>query len=468
MYKLYKAKRNARLHQQINIGGVIHNHCIALHKRYYRMYGQYLAPARLKTHIAKRKKLPKYATWSMLGSQAIQDIIERIDQGYQRFLQNLKARKAKQTTQRIGPPTWRAIHKAKSFTLKQAGWKLLGGNRLRIGSTVYKFAKSREIGGTIKTVTIKRDALGDLYVFFSCVVLSEPPSRAMTGQSAGFDFGLTTYLTSHDGTEIHAPQVFKQALHTLAKAHRALSRKQRGSHNRHRARHHLARLHKRVAHVRHAFHWKLAHQLCVQYDRIVLETLNLQGMKALWGRKVSDLGFGAFVQILHQVAAKTGTVVHHIDPWFPSSKLCHVCGTLNGCITLRERVWTCACCGATHRRDHNAAVNIFREGASSDSAGAPHCPQGMDWPYFDYVAYSFLHATANLYLEDADAARLKRCVLDTVERLQGGALQAAALIAPARQQSSPRQPQQRRRPGGRGAAGGGKGRLNFLYSLGWC
>jgi hypothetical protein len=110
------------------------------------------------------------------------------------------------------------------------------------------------------------------------------------------------------------------------------------------------------------------HQLCAQYDGIVLETLNLQGMKALWGRKVSDLGFGHFVQILHHVAAQTGTVVHHIDPWFPSSKRCHICGNLNACITLRDRVWTCAC-GMTHLRDHNAAINIFREGASSLGEG---------------------------------------------------------------------------------------------------
>src|SRR5262249_39471655 len=167
MYKLYTAKRNAQLHHQIDIGGVIHNHCIALHKRYYRLYRKYLPPQHLKAHIAKRKKLSKYAWWSALGSQAIQDIIERIDEGYQSFFQNLRERKAHQTTQTITPPPFRAIRKAKSSTLKQAGWKLLGGNRLRIGSTVYKFAKSREIEGTIKTVTVKRDALGDLYIFFS-------------------------------------------------------------------------------------------------------------------------------------------------------------------------------------------------------------------------------------------------------------------------------------------------------------
>jgi putative transposase len=365
MYKLYRAKRNWKLHRLINVGGAIHNHAIALCRRYYRRYKKHLSLYQLKAHITKLKHLPKYAWWCQLGSQAIQDIIIRIDKGYQHFFQNLKDRKAGKTTQKVGPPTFRKIRKAKSFTLIQAGWKLLGGNRLRIGTTVYKFAKSREIDGTIKTVTIKRDALGELYVYFSCLVVPPPLSRAMTGKSAGFDFGLTTYLTGNDGTEYHAPQPFKQGLRTIAKANQALARKEKGSHNRRKAHRHLARVHRRVASVRQAFHWDLAHQLCAQYDRIVLETLHLQGMKALWGRKVSDLGFGTFVDILHQVAAKLGTMVSHIDPWFPSTTLCSICGYVNHHITLRDRIWTCERCGTTHQRDGNAATNIYREGASS-------------------------------------------------------------------------------------------------------
>jgi len=112
----------------------------------------------------------------------------------------------------------------------------------------------------------------------------------------------------------------------------------------------------------------LAHDLCATYDTIYLEDLELRGMASLWGRKVADLGFGRFVQILHQAAAKHGTHVHHIDRFFPSTKLCHVCGNLNAFITLRDRAWTCAC-GTTHQRDRNAARNIYREGASSHLQG---------------------------------------------------------------------------------------------------
>ncbi len=365
MDKRYRGKRSKRLHRQINVGGAMHNHCIALHRRYDRRYTKHLSLYTLHAHLAKVKRLPKYAWGRPLGSQAIQEIARRLDTGYQRFFQHVKERKAGKATRRVGPPTFRKIRKAKSFTLTQAGWKLLGGNRWQIGTTIYKFAKSREPLGTIKTVTIKRDALGDLFVYFSCLVDVQPMDRVMTGHSAGFACGLTTYLTGSDGTESHAPQPFTQSLQAIATANRKVAHKVQGSCNRHQARRHLARVHRRVAHVRQAFHWDLAHELCAQYDIIRLETLNLQGMQALWGRTVSDLGFATFVETLHHVASKTGVLVQHIDRWFPSTTLCSACQNVNEPITLRDRVWTCTFCGVTHQRDHNAAINIDQEGASS-------------------------------------------------------------------------------------------------------
>jgi putative transposase len=92
-------------------------------------------------------------------------------------------------------------------------------------------------------------------------------------------------------------------------------------------------------------------------------------MKALWGRKVSDLGFGTFVEVLHHVAETTGVVVQHIDRWYPSTKRCHVCGHINDSITLRDRLWVCPVCGTTHRRDLNAAININEAGASASGVG---------------------------------------------------------------------------------------------------
>ena len=167
-YKLYTSKQNKHLHRQINIAGCVWNHCIALHRRYYRLYGKSLNKYQLKKHISKLKKQPRYAFWNQLGSQAIQDVVLRIDKAYALFFRNLK------TGIKTAPPSFRKVKKYKSFTLTQAGWAL-NDNQLRIGKRIYKFTKSRDIKGVIKTVTIKRNALGELFVCFAAFASLKSP-----------------------------------------------------------------------------------------------------------------------------------------------------------------------------------------------------------------------------------------------------------------------------------------------------
>jgi putative transposase len=357
-FQLYQSKRLRHLHARLDLAAQIYNHLIAVQKRYYRRYGGYVGYFRLKRHVTRIKGWTRYVHWRQLDAQAIQNIVWRIDQGYQKFFRKENSR----------PPTFRKRAKYHSLTLSQTGWRVAEGNRLWLFGRPYRFHHSRAIEGTIKTLTIKRLLTGRMLVIFSCQ--GEPPvqSRVMTGHSAGFDFGLQTFLTGHDGTRFQAPQPLHTSLRHLRKANRTLARKTRGSGQRRQARQALARVHATIAHRRAAWHWQLARALCATYDTIYLEDLNLRGMITLWGRKAADLGFGRFVQILHATAQKTGVAVHHIDRFFPSTKLCHVCGTLNACITLRDRVWTCAC-GVTHQRDLNAARNIYREGASSHVQG---------------------------------------------------------------------------------------------------
>ena len=89
-FKLYKSKRNRKLHKQINTAGLIYNHCIALHKRYYKLFGKSLNLYQLQKHLTKLKKISKFAYMKELGSQAVQDIAERIDRAYKLFFRNLK------------------------------------------------------------------------------------------------------------------------------------------------------------------------------------------------------------------------------------------------------------------------------------------------------------------------------------------------------------------------------------------
>ncbi len=175
-----------------------------------------------------------------------------------------------------------------SITLKQAGYKILDGRKLRIGKDKFKYFKSREIEGKIKTLTIKRDALGDIYLFFSCEIEDISPCRIMTGKIAGFDFGLKTFLTSSYGTKIEAPLFFKDGSNKVKQANRKLSTKKRGSNNRNKARLCLARRHKKIANQRKDYHFKLAKKMTLEHDNLFFEDLSIKGIQQIWGRKIGN------------------------------------------------------------------------------------------------------------------------------------------------------------------------------------
>ena len=132
---------------------------------------------------------------------------------------------------------------------------MVGHGRIKILGRNYRFNQSRAITGVIKTVKVRRDALSDIQITFSCDQVVQPEQAPKTGLSAGADFGLKDFLTLSTGEKIAAPQPLKAQLRHLRKAQRVLSRKQKGSKSRKRARLDVARVHKKVANVRND--WQL-------------------------------------------------------------------------------------------------------------------------------------------------------------------------------------------------------------------
>ena len=92
-------------------------------------------------------------------------------------------------------------------------------------------------------------------------------------------------------------------------------------------------------------------------------------MQRLWGRKISDLAFGEFLQILEWVAKKKKKQVVYIDQWYPSSKTCYHCGHILEKLDLSVRQWRCPSCNSVNGRDENAAINIQMVGASTIGLG---------------------------------------------------------------------------------------------------
>jgi putative transposase len=199
----------------------------------------------------------------------------------------------------------------------------------------------------------------------------------------GVDLGIKAAATLSSGEAIEAPKPLKAALRRLKIRGRRLSRKVEAakvkagfvpkanlpkgtklpaSNNRNKSAATLARLHARVANVRADFTHKLTIRLCRKNQAVVIEDLNVKGMLAndKLARAISDVGFGMFRLKLEYKAERYGTRLVIADRWYPSSRLCSVCGWKNEALALRDRQWTCAQCATHHDRDLNAARNLER------------------------------------------------------------------------------------------------------------
>ena len=318
----------------------------------------------MSAHLTDLKKTT-HPHWNALPSQAIQEELKRIDAAYVRFFKKLG-----------GKPKKKPRHKFKSITFPgHAGWSLKN-NRITLtfrqwnpdtrkwqfDRVPYTFHKHRQWHGTIARVTIKRDACGDYWLYLITTYTDFRPLPA-TGKSVGADFGMKdAYLTLSTGEKKQHPQPLKSNLNKLRSLNKSLSRKVKGSNNWWRCVRQIARLYRKITNQRKDFQWQLASELCKKFDTIVLETLNLDGMKRLWGRKVSDLAFYEFVEILKYKCQKHKRQLIQIGQWTPTSKPCSDCGYHNEKLTLSDRQWICPDCGSHHDRDVNAAINILRAG----------------------------------------------------------------------------------------------------------
>ena len=368
-HKLFHDKLLRPLHNDLNIIGIVRNHFVAVSRRYYRRYGKSLSYAKMSKHLTKLKSLEKYAYWNIPYAWSLQNMLKRLAQSYREM-----------KTLGRGQPRFKKCKHHKGMTFdgthcpieqiapKQKGFRNHPTYKIRLNGRWYRFALHREIQGEITRVQVHRDALGDMYITLT-EDYSEVRYEPKTGKAEGFDFGVKDFLTTSDGHREISPMFYKQNAKKLAKAQKTYSRKVKGSRNQERERKNVGRIHKKTANQRTDHHWKLAIELCRKFDIMFFEDLNLEGMKRLWGKQVSDLAFGEFLQKLKYQSKKRIRCVLKIGRWIPTTKCCSVCNHKNDNITLADRQWTCSSCQTHLDRDHNAAMNILKEGVASFGLG---------------------------------------------------------------------------------------------------
>ncbi|QIY76280.1 RNA-guided endonuclease InsQ/TnpB family protein [Streptomyces sp. RLB1-33] len=230
-------------------------------------------------------------------------------------------------------------------------------------------------GVSPSTVTVSQDAAGRWFVSMLC---DDPGIRNLpaTDAAVGIDAGLDHLLTLSTGEKITNPRHERRDRAALAKAQRRLAKKEKGSANGVKARRKVARIHARIADRRRDTLHQITTRLVRENQTLVIEDLSVRNMvkNRKLARVISDAAWSEFRSMLEYKAQWYGREVIAVDRWFPSTKLCSTCGTLQDKMPLNVRTWTCDC-GATHDRDVNAAKNLLAAGRAAAACGAGVRPQ---------------------------------------------------------------------------------------------
>ncbi|MFF1264084.1 RNA-guided endonuclease InsQ/TnpB family protein [Streptomyces sp. NPDC058321] len=273
--------------------------------------------------------------------------------------------------------------KSKKKSRKSAEYTT-SGFRFRAGElTLAKMARPLDIvwsrplpeGASPSTVTVSQDAAGRWFVSLLCEDPAIEPLAAADA-AVGIDVGLDHLLTLSTGEKIANPRHERQDRAALAQAQRRMAKKAPGSANRAKARRKVAKIHARIADRRRDHLHQLTTRLVRENQTLVIEDLMVRNMvkNRKLARAISDAAWSDLRSMLEYKAAWYGREVIAVDRFFPSSKLCSHCGTVQGTMPLNVRIWTCEC-GTTHDRDVNAARNLLAAGLAVTVCGAGVRPQ---------------------------------------------------------------------------------------------
>lgn len=245
-----------------------------------------------------------------------------------------------------------------SFYLSNDQFKIID-NKIKIPNLGWvRMTENVRFSGKIMSATISR--IADKW-FVSLTIETEIQPKQAENQSAiGVDLGVSTLATLSNGEIITGAKSHKALLNRLKRLSRSLSRKIKGSKNREKAKHKLARLHAKIKNIRQDCLHKLTTQLAKNHQVIAIEDLNVKGMmkNRHLARSVADMGFFEFKRQLQYKVAQFGGTLVVADRWFASSKLCSCCGYKMEKMPLSVRSWQCPQCQTQHDRDVNAAKNL--------------------------------------------------------------------------------------------------------------
>ena len=331
------------------------------------------AALRRQLNSIKRKEFP----WMLeVTKNAPQMAIIQLGDAFKRFF-------AKQANY----PTVRRKWIDDRFTLSNDQFKV-DGSRIRIPHLGWvRMRESLRYEGKIVSAMISRRA----HKWFVSITVemknSSIPIANENQVAVGVDMGLHHFATLSTGEKITGPKPHKALMDRLKRLSKSLSRKQKRSNNRKKAKITLARLHYRITNIRRDAQHQLTTRLSNEFDVIGVEDLHVKGMmkNRRLSRSIADMGFYEFRRQLDYKSEMKGKKLVIADRWFASSKTCSYCRKKTASLPLILREWTCEFCFTHHDRDINAAKNLEIMAVSSTVSACGASSGGIT--SFDVVSH---------------------------------------------------------------------------------
>ena len=353
-YRFYPNKEQATLLAQ-TFGCVrfAYNFALAFSKEQYEL-GNKTNYNDWSKNLTLLKKNPDYAWLKDVSSVPLQQALKNLDKGFKSFFTSgfgypkFKNKYARQSANYMSNAfKWDA--EKKSLTLAKMKQPL-------------KIRWSRSFTGTPSSLTVSKNKAGHYFVSF--LVKEEVEKLPVVIKTVGVDVGISDLAVCSDGRRFNNPRLTKKYAKKLAVAQRQLAKKKKGSTNFKKQKLVVAKIHQKIANSRNDFTHKMTKTLINENQVISVESLRVKNMvkNRKLAKHLHDANFGEILRQLEYKSDWYGRRLSAIDQWFPSSKMCSRCGSLyEGKWSLAIRKWSCAC-GASHDRDHNAAINIHKEG----------------------------------------------------------------------------------------------------------
>ena len=363
-YRAYPTKtQQASLARLFGCVRFVYNYALDMKTRAYRNGEHTLKFSELSRQLTAMKKTEQYSWLSQVSSVPLQQSLRNLQRAYTHFFDTTR-------TQKSGHPQFKSRKSTQSatftrnsnFAIRTISKRKSIVRLSKIGDIT--FIASRPLPSPPTSVTVIHDTDDRYYVSFVVTVDDKPHPHDTHRPGAAIDLGLIDLIsvvnTNGQRSKIAAPKYYRNKQRALARASRALSRTKKGSHNRHKARLKLARIHTSIARTRLDHLHKLALHLVRDNQTVSVESLNIAGMcRTRMAKSIYDASWGLLLRLMDEKSASYECEIIHIDRYTPTTRTCSVCGCLDQAKTLNIRTWLCPHCQAVLDRDWNAAVNIL-------------------------------------------------------------------------------------------------------------